>query len=138
LSVCQLLICETFLEVHINTPEVPNQLLRYFGTCLGLCLVHLLPSFKIAKIAEDLNSSSESDLEAADQTTESSDWEVNSESTSPVVLKSISALSKVHPDSSRLTSPRSTPPVPQYQVTDGSLTGSLGSVTIDEFRLLFV
>ena len=115
-----------FLEVHINTPEVPNQLLRYLGTCLGQCLVYLLPSFKIAKIAEDLKSSSESDLEAADQTTESSDWEVNSESTPPVVLKSISALCQVHPDSSRLTSPRPIPPVPQCQATDGSLTGNLG------------
>lgn len=29
--VCQLSIFKSFLEVHINNPEVPNQLLRYFG-----------------------------------------------------------------------------------------------------------
>jgi len=102
----------------------------------------LLPNNKIAKIAEDLNSSSESDLEAVDQTTEnvstSSDGEVNPESRSHVVLKSIAALSKTRPDSSRLMSPRSTPPVSQYQATDGSVTGNLGSVAIDEFCLLFV
>jgi len=104
---------------------------------LGLRLVCLLPNFKIA---EDLNSSSESDFEAADQTSENvpsnPDWEVNPESSSPVVLKSIAALSKARPDS--LTSPRFTPLAPQYQAMDGSVTGNLGSVTVNEFCLPFV
>lgn len=78
---------------------------------------------------EDLESSSESDLKTADRATEnvllSSDGEVDSEGSPPVVLKSIAALSKANPNSSRPTSPRITLPAPQDQVADDSITGKL-------------
>ncbi|KAL9710545.1 hypothetical protein Ac2012v2_006079 [Leucoagaricus gongylophorus] len=96
-------------KFHTNNPEGPNQLLKYFGV-------------------EDLESSSESDLKTADRATEnvllSSDGEVDSEGSPPVVLKSIAALSKANPNSSRPTSPRITLPAPQDQVADDSITES--------------